>query len=109
MQHFMTRFRHACNFNTPFTDKILTNSVHWQVCEEALNKRYNQGWLMEKTNDLDECVRMIRQSRRMKQATSIGYHGNVVDLWYCMISVSTFTLFSRFFDKQNLGIEPRGE
>lgn len=36
---------------------------------------------MEWTDDLDECVRMIKSYREHNQAVSIGYLGNVVDLW----------------------------
>ncbi|XP_053377370.1 urocanate hydratase-like isoform X2 [Mercenaria mercenaria] len=52
-----------------------------EVCGEALYKRYNQGWLLEVTDDLDKCISMIRKAKREKRTTSIGYHGNVVDLW----------------------------
>nr|CAB3267533.1 urocanate hydratase-like [Phallusia mammillata] len=52
-----------------------------EVDETALNKRHKQGWLMEKTSDLDELLDMIKKARNLKQAISIGYHGNVVDLW----------------------------
>ena len=36
---------------------------------------------VEVTDDLEECVTMIKKARKEKRATSIGYHGNVVDLW----------------------------
>ncbi|XP_060580142.1 urocanate hydratase-like [Ruditapes philippinarum] len=52
-----------------------------EVSGEALYKRYKQGWLLEVTDDLDTCISMIRHAKREKRATSIGYHGNVVDLW----------------------------
>ncbi|KAL4226707.1 Urocanate hydratase [Mactra antiquata] len=52
-----------------------------EVSKEALYKRHNQGWLLEVTEDLDQCMEMIRQAKRDMRATSIGYHGNVVDLW----------------------------
>jgi urocanate hydratase len=52
-----------------------------KVSKEALQKRYDQGWLLEMTDDLDSLVARIRQARRQRNATSIGYHGNVVDVW----------------------------
>ncbi|XP_069045718.1 urocanate hydratase [Lepisosteus oculatus] len=52
-----------------------------EVDEAALRKRHEQGWLMEVTSDLDRCVRRIREARKTKEALSLGYHGNVVDLW----------------------------
>ncbi|KAK7101954.1 urocanate hydratase-like [Littorina saxatilis] len=52
-----------------------------EVSLEALKKRYDQGWLLEMTDDLDSLVAMIRQARKQRRATSIGYHGNIVDVW----------------------------
>ncbi|PVD24210.1 hypothetical protein C0Q70_14680 [Pomacea canaliculata] len=51
------------------------------VSGEALEKRHSQGWLLEVTNNLDTLMARIRQARKENNATSIGYHGNVVDLW----------------------------
>uniref|UniRef100_A0AAY5EEI4 Urocanate hydratase n=1 Tax=Electrophorus electricus TaxID=8005 RepID=A0AAY5EEI4_ELEEL len=51
-----------------------------EVDEVPLQKRYEQGWLMEVTKDLDNCIQRIREARRAKMALSLGYHGNVVDL-----------------------------
>ena len=56
-----------------------------QVSEEAVKKRYNQGWLQEYTSSLDEVITKIKQYRAEGQVTSIGYHGNVVKLWYCIL------------------------
>lgn len=42
---------------------------------------YFNRWVMEKTNSLDECIRIIREYREKKEPLSLGYHGNVVDLW----------------------------
>uniref|UniRef100_A0AAY5EGX0 Urocanate hydratase n=1 Tax=Electrophorus electricus TaxID=8005 RepID=A0AAY5EGX0_ELEEL len=56
--------------------------VHGTMVDEVpLQKRYEQGWLMEVTKDLDNCIQRIREARRAKMALSLGYHGNVVDLW----------------------------
>ncbi|XP_072329195.1 urocanate hydratase isoform X2 [Scyliorhinus torazame] len=52
-----------------------------EVDKTALNKRHQQGWLMQITDNLDQCVAQIREARRKKTALSLGYHGNVVDLW----------------------------
>ncbi|XP_038668047.1 urocanate hydratase isoform X2 [Scyliorhinus canicula] len=52
-----------------------------EVDKTALNKRHQQSWLMQITDNLDECVAQIREARRKKTALSLGYHGNVVDLW----------------------------
>lgn len=47
-----------------------------------MEKRHNQGWVMKVTDSLDECISLIRQAKKQKKAFSIGYRGNVVDLWY---------------------------
>ncbi|XP_015284860.1 PREDICTED: urocanate hydratase [Gekko japonicus] len=52
-----------------------------EVDEVALLKRYKQGWLMEITDSLDHCIVRLRKARKDKMALSLGYHGNVVDLW----------------------------
>lgn len=52
-----------------------------EVSKEAIVKRHGQGWLMEFTDSLEECVQMIKDAVKNKRAISIGYHGNVVDLW----------------------------
>ncbi|XP_059505682.1 urocanate hydratase isoform X2 [Stegostoma tigrinum] len=52
-----------------------------EVDEAALTKRQQQGWLMQISNSLDQCVAQIREARLKKTALSLGYHGNVVDLW----------------------------
>jgi len=49
--------------------------------KEALVKRHNQGWLQEYTDDLDQLMARIRKYRASKTVRSIGYLGNIVDLW----------------------------
>ena len=57
------------------------NVISPQVSEEAVQKRYKQGWLQEVTNDPDDLFRRIRRYRKEDRVTSIGFHGNVVDVW----------------------------
>ncbi|XP_060622193.2 urocanate hydratase isoform X1 [Anolis sagrei] len=52
-----------------------------EVDEAALLKRHQQGWLMEITKNLDQCIVRLREAKKRKTALSLGYHGNVVDLW----------------------------
>ncbi|EPY87397.1 urocanate hydratase [Camelus ferus] len=56
-------------------------SVVAEVDRAALMKRHEQGWLMEVTDSLDGCIERLREARRRKEVLSLGYHGNVVDLW----------------------------
>lgn len=52
-----------------------------EVNPKALEKRHEQGWLMEVEADLDRLVERIERAREDKEAVSIGYLGNVVTLW----------------------------
>ncbi|XP_020339091.1 urocanate hydratase [Oncorhynchus kisutch] len=52
-----------------------------EVDEVPLRKRHEQGWLMEVTSDIEHCIQRIREAKRSKAPLSLGYHGNVVDLW----------------------------
>ena len=46
-----------------------------------LKMRHEQGWLMEVETDLDRLLSRIERARRGREALSLGYLGNVVDLW----------------------------
>ncbi|RZF45655.1 hypothetical protein LSTR_LSTR010606 [Laodelphax striatellus] len=52
-----------------------------EVDYDALKKRYDQGWLLEIQSNLDDLIVRIRTAKRNKEVLSIGYHGNIVDLW----------------------------
>lgn len=52
-----------------------------EVNEKALQTRYSQGWVDEVYKDLDRLVARIEEARRNKEAVSLAYHGNIVDLW----------------------------
>ena len=52
-----------------------------EVDERALRKRHDQGWLMEVETDLDRLLARVERARGAGEAVSIGYLGNVVDLW----------------------------
>ncbi|VDK47152.1 unnamed protein product [Anisakis simplex] len=65
------------NFSIP----ILKCCSKFHVCETALRKRHAQGWLDVFSDNLDEVIKLIKQNRDTKHGISIGYLGNVVDLW----------------------------
>uniref|UniRef100_A0AC34FJ66 Urocanate hydratase n=1 Tax=Panagrolaimus sp. ES5 TaxID=591445 RepID=A0AC34FJ66_9BILA len=52
-----------------------------EISEKALLKRHHQGWLDIYSDNLDTVISHIKEYRQNKQAVSIGYLGNVVDLW----------------------------
>lgn len=47
----------------------------------AAHKRHEQGWLTEVTKDIDEAIDRMVDSAAAKKAISIGFIGNIVDLW----------------------------
>uniref|UniRef100_A0A671VYT0 Urocanate hydratase n=1 Tax=Sparus aurata TaxID=8175 RepID=A0A671VYT0_SPAAU len=51
-----------------------------EVDEAPLRKRHEQGWLMEVTSSMDQCIKRIREAKSSKTPLSLGYHGNIVDL-----------------------------
>jgi urocanate hydratase len=52
-----------------------------EINPKALLKRHEQGWLEEYETDLDKLLAKIERARKAKLPRSIGYLGNVVDLW----------------------------
>ncbi len=52
-----------------------------EINPKALKKRHEQGWLHEAHENLDDLVKRIVQAQRKGEAISIGYLGNIVDLW----------------------------
>jgi urocanate hydratase len=52
-----------------------------EVDPKALQKRLDQGWLMEAEADLDRVLRRVEEARAAGEPLSLGYLGNVVDLW----------------------------
>ena len=47
----------------------------------AAYKRHEQGWLTEVTMDVDHAINRMVECAAAKQAISIGFIGNIVDLW----------------------------
>ncbi len=52
-----------------------------EINPKAINTRYEQGWLQEVENDLDKLLERIEKARKAGEPLSLGYTGNVVDLW----------------------------
>ncbi len=52
-----------------------------EVNPKAVEKRHSQGWVDEAYNDLDELLARIKKAKADKEAVSLAYEGNIVDLW----------------------------
>jgi len=51
------------------------------VDESRIQTRKQQGWVSRASADLGEVFDWVAGARARKQAVSIAYHGNVVDVW----------------------------
>ena len=52
-----------------------------EVNPKAVRTRHAQGWVMEVEPDLDRLLLRVDRARHAREAVSIAYLGNVVDLW----------------------------
>ncbi len=56
-------------------------SVVAEINPLAARKRYEQGWVDELHDNLDELIPAIRKNVAEKRVVSMAYVGNIVDLW----------------------------
>ena len=56
-------------------------SVTAEINPLAARKRFDQGWVDELHESLDELIPRIRKAVEAKEVVSLAYVGNVVDLW----------------------------
>ena len=56
-------------------------SVTAEINPKAARKRYEQGWVDELHDNLDELTAAIRNAVAANKVVSMAYVGNVVDLW----------------------------
>ncbi|TRZ43096.1 urocanate hydratase [Robertkochia solimangrovi] len=52
-----------------------------EVNPKAAETRHSQGWVDEKTDDLEQLVSRVKEAQNNKETVSIAYLGNVVDVW----------------------------
>lgn len=50
----------------------------------AVKKRFEQGWVDEVFTDIDALLKRMQEARNNKEAVSLAYQGNIVDLWEAM-------------------------
>lgn len=56
-------------------------SVVAEINPLAAQKRYDQGWVDELHDNLDELIPAIRKAVAERRTVSMAYMGNIVDLW----------------------------
>ena len=52
-----------------------------EINPKAVQTRFSQGWVDEVHTDLDELLLRIKKAKENKEAVSLAYQGNIVDLW----------------------------
>ena len=56
-------------------------SVTAEINAKAVNTRHTQGWVDEVFDNLDLLIPRIQKAQSAKEAVSLAYQGNIVDLW----------------------------
>jgi len=56
-------------------------SVTAEINPKAVKTRHTQGWVDEVFDNLDALIPRIKTAQSNKEAVSLAYQGNVVDLW----------------------------
>ncbi|WP_412471939.1 urocanate hydratase [Halobacteriovorax sp. RT-1-4] len=52
-----------------------------EVNPKAVKTRHEQGWVDEVFTDLDEIIARIKKAQENKEAVSLAYQGNIINLW----------------------------
>ena len=56
-------------------------SITAEINPKATHTRHSQGWVDEVYEDLDACLARAKEAQNNKEAVSLAYLGNIVDLW----------------------------
>lgn len=56
-----------------------------EINPKAVHTRHSQGWVDEVFTDLALIIKRIRQAKENKEAVSLAYQGNIVDLWEAFV------------------------
>lgn len=57
-----------------------------EINPSAVSKRHSQGWVDEVFTDLNALSQRIKTARAQKEAVSLAYQGNIVDLWEMFVA-----------------------
>ncbi len=61
-----------------------------EINPKAVEKRHSQGWVDEVYRDLDSLLQRMADARAAKEAVSLAYEGNIVDLWEKFVKEDIF-------------------
>ena len=65
-------------------------SVIAEVNKKAVEKRFEQGWIDEIISNLNTLVKRVRELKIQNKIVSIGFHGNIIDVWKKFYSENIF-------------------
>lgn len=55
-------------------------SIIAEVDDSRIETRYSQGWVSDRTDSLDEALKVAQRRQHDGTACAVAYHGNIVDL-----------------------------
>ncbi len=61
-----------------------------EVNPKVVQTRFEQGWVDEVFIDLTDLISRVKKAKKNKEAVSIAYQGNVVDLWERLAAENIF-------------------
>lgn len=61
-------------------------SITAEINPKAVNTRHSQKWVDEVYTDLTELIARTKKAQENKEAISLAYQGNVVDLWERLVT-----------------------
>ncbi len=56
-----------------------------EVNPKAIQTRHSQGWIDEIYSNLDDLFARLEKARSNREAVSLAYQGNIVDLWEALV------------------------
>lgn len=56
-----------------------------EINPKAIEKRFKQGWVDEIYSNLNELIERIKKAKQEKKPVSLGFLGNIVELWEKLI------------------------
>jgi len=57
-----------------------------EINPTAVQKRFSQGWVNEIYLDIEQLILRIKEAKARKEAVSLAYQGNIVDLWEKLVA-----------------------
>lgn len=71
----------------------------------AIDKRLKQGWVLEKTDCVDDCVKRIKFAKAEKNSTTIAFHGSFKKKnksYFCLIPDFLYTIIINPIQRSNM-------